>query len=91
MIGQGEFGTVNKGVLRTVDGPLDVAVKTLSVTTEESRVGFLQEAAIIGQFNHKNILKLYGVVLKTKPVSKGGSTFELCLLPIALSPVANGS
>ena len=36
---------------------------------EENRVKFLQEAVIMGQFNHNNVVKLYGVVTIDEPVS----------------------
>ena len=42
---------------------ITVAVKTLKGNTdEEQRVKFLQEAAIIGQFSHPNVVKLHGIV-----------------------------
>ena len=31
------------------------------------REDFLQEAAIMGQFNHDNVVKLYGVVTAVEP------------------------
>ena len=48
----------------------DIAVKTLraEVPEEEKKVRFLQEAAIMGQFFHPNIVKLYGVVTVGDPV-----------------------
>ena len=49
---------------------VDVAVKTLkSAATEDDRVSFLQEAAIMGQFRHPNIVTLMGVVTIGNPVS----------------------
>ena len=49
---------------------VDVAVKTLkSAATEGDRVSFLQEAAIMGQFRHPNIVTLMGVVTIGNPVS----------------------
>ena len=46
-----------------------MAVKTLKQTaTDEEVVKFLQEAAINGQFHHKNVIKLYGVVTVGHPV-----------------------
>ena len=33
------------------------------------RVKFLQEAAIMGQFRHHNIVQLYGVITEGEPVS----------------------
>ena len=43
--------------------PIPVAVKTLnSKCSESDRVKFLREAAIMGQFQHNNIVQLHGVV-----------------------------
>ena len=51
-------------------GEVEVAVKTLKEgSREEDRVKFLQEAAIMGQFKHPNVVTLYGVVSKGEPVS----------------------
>ncbi len=51
---------------------MDVAVKTLQPgISEEDKVKFLQEAAIMGQFLHPNVVKLHGVVTVGEPVSKG--------------------
>ena len=48
----------------------EVAVKTMenNGASEEDRVKFLQEAAIMGQFHHPNTIKILGVVIE-KPVS----------------------
>ena len=55
---------------------VEVAVKSLEgETTEEERVRFLQEAAIMGQFKHPNIIRIVGVVTSSQPVS----VFELDL------------
>ena len=52
------------------EGDVPVAVKTLNPgVKEEDRVKFLQEAAIMGQFSHPNVVKLYGVVTVGEPVS----------------------
>ena len=49
---------------------MEVAIKTLKKdASEEKRVKFLQEAAIMGQFHHPNIVKLHGVVTVGEPVS----------------------
>ena len=37
--------------------------------SEISKVKFLQEAAIMAQFIHPNVISLYGVVSETEPVS----------------------
>ena len=54
------------------DGRKDiwVAVKLLmDGATEMDKVKFLQEAAIMAQFTHPNVVSLYGVVSKSEPVS----------------------
>ena len=49
---------------------MTVAVKTLKIgSTELDTVKFLQEAAINGQFQHPNVVTLFGVVTIGKPVS----------------------
>ena len=49
---------------------IDVAIKTLKeAASMEDKIKFLQEAAIMGQFSHPNVVKLYGVVSKGEPVS----------------------
>ena len=71
-IGSGQFGTVYKGVLGSGEGggEVEVAVKTLKEGSgEEDRVKFLQEAAIMGQFKHHNVVTMYGVVTDGEPVS----------------------
>ena len=67
-LGSGQFGNVDKGMMRTSGGMyIEVAVKTLSPVeqqehSKEDKVRFLQEAAIMAQFKHPNVVKLYGVV-----------------------------
>ena len=48
-----------------------MAVKTLKEGSgEQDRVKFLQEAAIMGQFKHPNVVNMYGVVTDGEPVSQ---------------------
>ena len=59
-----------KGVWVSPNGEVEVAVKTLKEGSgEEDRVKFLQEAAIMGQFKHPNVVEMYGVVTQGEPVS----------------------
>ena len=69
-IGSGQFGSVQRGVWKTGNGPeVQIALKSLSESsTAESRLKFLQEAVIMAQFKHPNITSLYGVVSKDTPV-----------------------
>ena len=66
-LGTSQFGSVSKAVWRHDSEQRDVAVKTL--TDSANTVKFLQEAAIMAQFKHPNILTLHGVVSAGNPVS----------------------
>ena len=67
-VGSGHFGNVEKGIWKdSTNKAVVVAVKSLA--SEENKVKFLQEAAIMGQFSHPNIVNLYGVVTSGVPVS----------------------
>ncbi len=70
-LGVGQFGSVSKATWSNVQkGSKNVAVKTLKPTLrQDAKVAFLQEAAIMGQFNHSNVVRLYGVVTMSEPVS----------------------
>ena len=47
----------------------EVAVKTMeNGASEEDKVKFLQEAAIMGQFNHPNIVKILGTIVDENEV-----------------------
>lgn len=61
---------VYKGSWSTSEGRVAVAMKTLKGEAGyDEKIKFLQEAAIMGQFNHPNIIKLHGVITVGKPVS----------------------
>ncbi|XP_046903658.1 ephrin type-A receptor 6-like [Hypomesus transpacificus] len=70
VIGAGEFGEVCSGRLRTPGKKeIGVAIKTLKGGyVERQRRDFLREASIMGQFDHPNIIRLEGVVTKSRPV-----------------------
>lgn len=65
----GEFGEVYKGRLKPVGKKeIPVAIKTLKVGySERQRRDFLSEASIMGQFDQPNIIRLEGVVTKSRP------------------------
>jgi serine/threonine protein kinase len=70
-LGSGQFGNVSRGTWKSPKGVIEVAVKTL--VTKEKKVGrvkLLQEAAIMGQFSHPNVIKLLGVVTKRDSVRR---------------------
>uniref|UniRef100_A0A8C9NHK5 receptor protein-tyrosine kinase n=1 Tax=Serinus canaria TaxID=9135 RepID=A0A8C9NHK5_SERCA len=70
VIGAGEFGEVCSGRLKTPGKrEIPVAIKTLKGGyMDRQRRDFLREASIMGQFDHPNIIRLEGVVTKSKPV-----------------------
>ncbi|KAL4658580.1 ephrin type-A receptor 8 [Arapaima gigas] len=70
IIGSGEFGEVCYGRMK-LPGKRDipVALKTLKAGySEKQRRDFLSEASIMAQFDHPNIIRLEGVVTRSKPV-----------------------
>ena len=82
-LGSGQFGTVNKGVWQSPRGEVAVAVKQLQLrATELDRVRFLQEAAIMGQFYHPNVVTLHGVVTKDDPVTHSTSILYMSVFTI---------
>ena len=64
-LGTGEFGVVNRGKWKpSSTKEVEVAIKTLNTnSTDKNRVRFLQEAAIMCQFDHENVIMLHGVVI----------------------------
>lgn len=71
-LGSGQFANVEKGVWKSPNGiTLEVAVKCLSSNTSSlDKIKFLQEAAIMGQFQHPNVVRINGVVMDKETVSK---------------------
>ena len=69
-LGSGQFGSVEQGLWKNGVKSIPVALKLLKEESSEiDKVKFLQEAVIMAQFSHPNVVSLYGVVSKTKPVS----------------------
>lgn len=69
-LGSGQFGTVEQAVWNWGKLKVDVALKSLNGVSISSldRVKFLQEAVLMAQFKHPNIVSLYGVVSIGEPV-----------------------
>ena len=62
---------MNRGEWESPDGSVEVAVKMLKAgSAKDDRVKFLQEAALMGQFQHDNVVRLHGVVTIGEPVSQ---------------------
>lgn len=56
MLGKGGFGTVYKGILKNKE----VAVKRISRESSQGKQEFIAEVTTIGNFHHKNLVKLIG-------------------------------
>ena len=65
-IGTGQFGTVSKAIWKQPGAQsIEVAAKSLKDDASQiDRIRFLQEAAIMAQFRHPNVVGLYGVAQK---------------------------
>ena len=66
-LGSGEFGVVTCGKwTSSKEAEIEVAIKMLNPNaSDKDRLRFIQEAAIMCQFDHKNVVKLYGVVTES--------------------------
>ena len=74
-LGCGQFGNVELGELEEKPTKIAVALKTLNRGSSlNDMVKFLQEAVVMAQFRHPNVIKLHGVVTSGKPVSDGISS-----------------
>ncbi|XP_004484144.1 tyrosine-protein kinase Fer isoform X1 [Dasypus novemcinctus] len=66
LLGKGNFGEVYKGTLKD---KASVAVKTCKEDLpQELKIKFLQEAKILKQYDHPNIVKLIGVCTQRQPI-----------------------
>ena len=91
-MGSGEFGIVTHGKWTpSSQKEVEVAIKALNPNaSDKDRLRFLQEAAIMCQFDHENIVKLYGVVTETpimivlEYMSRGDLRYMLLNLQSAL-------
>jgi len=63
-LGKGHFGVVDRGIWNDSNGMIfEVALKSVKRgASMGERVKLLQEAAIMAQFRHPNVLQSYGVV-----------------------------
>lgn len=53
-------------MLGLLSNDVEVAIKTLSDDAgDKEKLRFLQEAAIMCQFDHQNVIKLHGVIVDT--------------------------
>ena len=70
-LGSGNFASVYQGVWKHENRTVDVGIKILKTDSNQvDKIKFLQEAAIMGQFLHANIVRLLGVVTVEEPVRR---------------------
>jgi len=76
VIGHGQFGSVARGTWTTNAGrsrvPVPIAVKMIDSSTSTqvppgANIAFLEEAVVTWQFEHDNVIKMYGVVTAGYP------------------------
>ncbi|XP_065899786.1 ephrin type-B receptor 3-like isoform X2 [Dysidea avara] len=68
-IGSGQFGRVYKGKWQNGQTITEVAIKVPSEGYDrDTEVKLLQEATIMGQFQHPNVLTLFGIVTQGNPI-----------------------
>eukprot|EP00731_Ephydatia_muelleri_P039308 Em1363g1a len=64
-LGTGHFSFVSRGVWKDAQGVArEVAIKSLACTDPMSKVKFLQEAVIMGQFKHPSVVQLCGSMME---------------------------
>ena len=72
-------------------GAVQAAVKMLKENhSPQDRSKFLREAAIMGQFKHRNVVELYGVVADGTPVRRWAWRFSLETQKLS-SPIRKGT
>uniref|UniRef100_A0A1Y1M7M7 receptor protein-tyrosine kinase n=1 Tax=Photinus pyralis TaxID=7054 RepID=A0A1Y1M7M7_PHOPY len=68
-LGEGAFGKVYKGELKTKAGKIIVAVKSLKENASaKTQADFQREIELISELKHPNIICLLGVVVKQEPM-----------------------
>ncbi|KAK5638287.1 hypothetical protein RI129_012582 [Pyrocoelia pectoralis] len=68
-LGEGAFGKVYKGELKTKSGKIIVAVKSLKENASaKTQADFQREIELITELKHPNIICLLGVVVKQEPM-----------------------
>lgn len=80
-LGSGRFGMVIKAMWKSPSVNLEVAAKKLRKgALPEERVRFLQEAAIMRQFNHPNVVQMKGVMIDRLPATQETVSTSACSL-----------
>ena len=68
MFASGQFGVVYRGIYKTENADIPVAVKQLKESADnDTLLSFMREAATMSQFSHPNVLRLLGVITSPQP------------------------
>lgn len=69
-IGSGQFFRMDEGRWKQKTHEIPVSIRTLMVgASEKDKVMFLQEAMLMAQFQHLNVIMLYGMIIEGDTVS----------------------
>ena len=84
LLGKGQFGEVYRGWWNNGERMVEVALKRpkQGASGSNAKIKLLQEAAILGQFKHPRVTKVYGIVLQSDPVRMTGTC--MCIHCICL-------
>eukprot|EP00731_Ephydatia_muelleri_P018697 Em0011g737a len=84
-IGCGQFGDLHEGVWTSSGTEREVAIEALSSGNPDSKIKFLQEATIVAQLNHPNVIRLIGIITEDKPLTLIFELAHSCNLSICLA------
>ena len=68
-IGHGQFGDLYEGVWTSSGTEFEVAIEAVPSGNPDSKIKFLQDATIMAQLHHPNVIRLLGITTEDKPVS----------------------
>eukprot|EP00731_Ephydatia_muelleri_P018689 Em0011g729a len=84
-IGCGQFGDLHEGVWTSSGTECEVAIEALTSSNPDSKIKFLQEATIMAQLNHPNVIRLIGIITEDKPLSLIFELAHSCNLSMCLA------
>ncbi|KAI6172523.1 Tyrosine-protein kinase [Aphelenchoides besseyi] len=68
-LGSGAFGDVYRGLLKLGEKPHEVAIKKFrGIMSKKDRVELIKEFNVMREFDHRNVVKVYGVAPQEEPM-----------------------